>query len=291
METKSFSPSSSFMTRKDNGFVERKEPYSMKPLAIAVASLMLLSAIGVGADASPAVAAYSHAEGNNTRTPGSKATQKAATRVPKDKGIPKNPKEKKVNFSGDVVAVGDGSLTMKTKAGEEISFLVTEDTAIKIPTLGKNATFADINVGVHALVRALEGKDGSLTALQISVVPGKPVEKHHVGVVTAYEPGASITIKAHDGNEYTFLITQDTKILPKDRADELAVGRRVTIISRRDPTGGPFTAQGIVVHPVTEDGSLTPLATPTDTPTATPTATPTVTLTGEGSPTETPTLT
>lgn len=265
----------------------------MKSLAIAVASLMLLSAIGVGADTSPAPAAYSHAEGNNTRTPGSKATQKAATRAPKDKGTPKNSKEKKVNFSGDVVAVGDGSLTMKTKAGEEISFLVTEDTAIKIPTLGKNATLTDINVGVHALVRALEGEGGSLTALQISVVPGKPVEKHHVGVVTAYKPGASITIKAHDGNEYTFLITQDTKILPKDRADELAVGRRVTIISRRDPTGGPFTAQGIVVHPVTGEGSLTPSATPTETPTPTPTATPTPTITPteEGSPTETPTLT
>jgi hypothetical protein len=261
----------------------------MKPLAIAAAALLLLSAVWVGSDVSPAPAAYSHVEGNKTRTPGPGATKKGPARTPKDKGTPNHPKEKKVNFSGEVTAVGDGSLTIKTKAGDEVSFLVTEDTAIKIPTLGKQATLADIQVGVHAIVRALEGEDGSLTALQISVAPGKPLPKHHVGEVTAYEPGVSITIKAHDGNEYTFLITQDTKILPAARADELAVGRRVTIISRRDVTGGPFTAQGIVVHPAVDDKSLTPSATATETPT--PTETPTSTPTPEPTATETATPT
>ena len=116
---------------------------------------------------------------------------------------------------------------------------------------------ADIQVGVRVLVRAVEAEDGALTALRISVSPGKPAPKHHVGEVTAYEEGASITILAHDGNEYTFLITEETKILPAERADELAVGRRVTIISPRDVTGGPFTAKGILVHPETDDGDGT----------------------------------
>jgi hypothetical protein len=123
-----------------------------------------------------------------------------------------------------------------------------------------------------------------LTAVQISVTPGKPLPKHHVGVVTAYEAGVSITIEARDGNEYTFLITEETKILPANRAEELAVGRRVTIISHRDVTGGPFTAQGIVVHPETGDKDDEE-GTPTETPTPTPTETPTPTDT----PTETPT--
>ena len=170
-----------------------------------------------------------------------------------------------------------------------MSFLIKEDTSIKIPSLGKDATPADIQVGAHALVQAIKEEDGSLTALRISVSPGKPAPKHHVGEVTAYEEGASITILAHDGNEYTFLITEETKILPEERAEELAVGRRVTIISPRDVTGGPFTAKGIVVHPETdgdEEGTETPKMTPTETPTPTPT--PTETPVPEAEDTETP---
>jgi hypothetical protein len=261
----------------------------MKPIAIAAAALLLLSAVWVGSDVPTAPAVYSHVEGNKTGTPGPRATKKGPARTPKDKGTPGRSKDKKVNFSGDVAAVGDGSLTIKTKAGDEVSFLVTEDTAIKIPALGKQATLADIQLGVHTMVRAVEGEDGSLTALQISVAPGKPLPKHHVGEVATYEPGVTITIKAHDGNEYTFLLTQDTKILPAERADELAVGRRVTIISRRVVTGGPFTAQGIVVHPAVDDESLAPSATATGTPT--PTETPTNTPTPEPAVTETATST
>jgi hypothetical protein len=263
----------------------------MKLIAIAAAALLLISAVWTGSEVSASPVVYSQAEGHSTRTPGSKAIKKTPERTPKEKHTPGPSKDKKENFSGAVTGVGEESLTIKTESGEEITFLVTEDTAIKIPTLGKKATLADIHPGVHALVRALAAEDGSLTALQISVTPGKPVEKHHVGEVTSYEPGVSITIKAQDGNEYTFLITPETKILPKERAGELAVGRRVTIISRRDPTGGPFTAQGIVVHPIPEEGSPTPSATLPDTPTPTPTATPTptVTPTETDSPTQTPT--
>jgi hypothetical protein len=255
----------------------------MKYLAIATASLLLLSAVWVGAEASPAPAVIADAAAPKTRTP--KATREVVTKIPKEKATKttKVPKPKKVNFSGEVLAVGDASLTIKTKTGEEVSLLVSEDTSVKIPTL-KGATLADIQVGVRVLVRAAVEEGGAFTALQISVSPGKPAPKHHVGEVTKYETGVSITILAHDGNEYTFLITEETKILPADRADELAVGRRVTIISPRDVTGGPFTAKGIVVHPEADDeeGTGTPEATPTETPTPTVTPSPT--------PTDTPTL-
>lgn len=248
----------------------------MKPLAIAFASLLLLSAVWVGTDASPAPLAASYAEANKTRTPKPKVTKDATTKTPREKHPSKTPKLKKTNYSGEVLVVGDASLTIKAKSGEEIVFLVNEDTSIKIPTMGKDATLADIQVGVRVLVQALKGEDGSLTAVRISVSPGKPAPKHHVGEVTAYEAGVSITIRAHDGNEYTFLITEETKILPAERAEELAVGRRVTIISPRDVTGGPFTAKGIVVHPETEEepSEGTPTVTPTPTETHTPTPTP-----------------
>jgi hypothetical protein len=254
----------------------------MKPLSLAVASLLLLSAVWVGSDVSAAPAVYSPAEARGTKTPGSKPTKKAETKAPREKRAAKTPKPVKFNFSGEVLSVDDSGLTIKTKTGDAVALLVNPDTTIKIPTLGREATLADIRVGVRVVVRALKAEDGTLTAVSISVSPGKPAPKHRVGVVTAYEAGVSITIKAHDGNEYTFLITEETKILPAERADELAVGRRVTVISPRDVTGGPFTAKGIVVHPEPGAGAETP-GTPTATPTPTETPTPT--------PTETPTPT
>ncbi|MGD0174754.1 MAG: DUF5666 domain-containing protein [Anaerolineales bacterium] len=262
----------------------------MKPLVLAVASVLLLSAVWARSDPNAAPAVYSSAEGRNTKTPGAKATEKAATKTLKDKGSAKG---KKLTFSGDVINAGSGSLTIQTDGGDQVSFVVTPDTDINIPSLGKNATLEDLNPGVRVLIRAIAGGDGSLTALQIHVVPGKPEKKHHVGIVTDYQPGTSITIQAVDRTVQTFLITDDTKILPVERADELAIGRRVTIISRRDPTGGPFTAQGIVVHPVLgeEEGTATITTTATETPTPTATPTPTNTPTPEVSPTETSTST
>jgi hypothetical protein len=250
----------------------------MKPLVVAAASLLLLSAVWTGAEPLPAPAVYELAGAPKTRTP--KPTKKAITKTPREKPTKaaKTPKPKKANFSGDVLAVDEANLTIRTKDGKEVSFLINSGTSLKIPSLGKDATLADIHVGAHAAVQALEGEDGSLTALRISVSPRKPAPKHHVGEVTAYEEGVRITILAHDGNEFTFRITEETKILPAGRAGELAVGRRVTIISPRDVTGGPFVAKGIVVHPDTDDdeeAAETPEATPTATPTPTPTDTPT----------------
>lgn len=40
--------------------------------------------------------------------------------------------------------------------------------------------------------------------------------------MTAYTAGASITIHDKDGNAYTFALTADTKILPQERASQLA---------------------------------------------------------------------
>jgi hemin uptake protein HemP len=252
----------------------------MKFFALAAASLLLLSAVWVGAENSSDPSVYAGAAAPKTRTP--KPTRDSATKTPREKPT-KAAKPKKTNFSGEVLEVSEASLSIQTNSGETVSFLVTADTSVKIPTL-PHATPMDIAVGARVLVQALEGEDGSLTALKITVSPGKPAPKHHVGVVTAYEPGASITIRAHDGNEYTFRITEETKILPTERAEELAVGRTVTVISPRDVTGGPFTAAGIVVHPEEAGGETEGAPTATATPTATPTPTPTETPTPESPP-------
>ncbi|MHB0965860.1 MAG: hypothetical protein ACYC36_05330 [Bellilinea sp.] len=217
---------------------------------------------------------------------------------------------KKYHFRGEVVAVDAASLTVKLKTGEEMVFALTETTSFKIPTLG-SATWEQLNVGVQVVVQAVKTSvdpaapvateavvpaADEFTAVRVQVVPGKPVRIHRVGVVTAYTAGESITILARDGQEYTFELSETTKILPEERVDLLVVGAKVTIISRRDPTGGPLAAQGIVVHPAEdedddEEGTPTATftATPTSTPSFTPTATPTNTPTN--TPTETPTET
>ncbi len=217
-------------------------------------------------------------------TPGAKATDKADERATAGLGKLKG---QRLTFRGVVANVGGGSLTLTLAGGGSQTFAVTAATRIHIPTLGGGATLADVNVGASALVQVLKN-DASMTALYISVVPGKPQPVHRVGIVTAYTPGASITVQDKKGQSSTFLITPATKILPAERANQLGVGSFVTIISRRDPTGGPLTAQGIVVHPRRAE----PTATATGaTSTATATATATATLTETATPTETATST
>jgi len=98
-------------------------------------------------------------------------------------------------------------------------------------------------------VQAIRDESGNLVARSVMVIPGKPSKIHRVGIVTAYTPGASITIQDKDGNTFTFTITGEIKLLPPERADQLAVGSRVTIIAPRDPASGGVTVKGIVVHP------------------------------------------
>ncbi len=115
-----------------------------------------------------------------------------------------------------------------------------------------------------------------------------------VGWVTAYTPGASITIEGQDGSLFTFSLTNNIKILPMKRSSQLAVGSRVTILAKRVPSTGGWMAFGIVVHPAGSGaGSMPPTLTPTAVPTATtaPSETPTETLVPTEVPTDTVTAT
>jgi len=190
---------------------------------------------------------------------------------------PQKKPEKPMNYQGSIAAVDAGSLTLTLKDGSSLVFVLNADTKVEVPTLGHDATVADLKVGENVIVRATKDGTGSLVADIILVVPGKPEKVHRVGTVTDYQPGASITIRDKDGNLFTFLITPQTKILPPDRAGQLGVGSRVTIITPRDVAHGTLTAAGIVVHPTSPGGTGTPTATAT--PTATETATSTETAT------------
>ena len=191
------------------------------------------------------------------KTPGAQATKIATEMSPQGNGNPHGQSNsqgntdlqgKRVNYKGTISAVDASSLTITLRNGTSLTFILTADTSIKIPTIGKSATAADLAIGMQVNINAVENA-GGLTARSVHVVPGKPILIQRVGTVTDYQPGISITIQAQDGHNYTFLLTAKTKILPIERADQLAAGVRVTIIAPRDVAGGKLIATGIVVHP------------------------------------------
>jgi hypothetical protein len=195
-------------------------------------------------------------------TPGAQATEHAG----------QHGKGKHQNYRGTIAAVDAFSLKLTLDDGSSLTFGLTSDTRIKIP--GQKDSGAVLQVGMRAMVQAFTDSNGNLMAQAVMAIPGQPTRVHRVGWVTEYTPGVSITIQASDGNTYTFALTADppTKILPAERAGELAVGSRVTIIAPRDPSGLVWTAVGIVVHPAGSGaGSMPPTATATSVPMPMPT--------------------
>jgi len=96
------------------------------------------------------------------------------------------------------------------------------------------------------MVHAAKQADGSFLASYVMVIPGKPAKLHHVGEVSAYTEGQSVTILAKDGMEYTFQINDMTKILPE--GSTIKVGDTVTVIMPRILANQPMVAAGIVLH-------------------------------------------
>jgi hypothetical protein len=117
----------------------------------------------------------------------------------------------------------------------------------------------------------------------------------HVGLVTAYTPGDSITIMDKDGNEKTFELAADLKIVPKHRVDMLAVGAYVTVVTPNNVENGKNIVVQIVIHPQAPAGfpvpGMTETATPTALPSETATGTPTDLPTDTVTPTDTATPT
>ncbi len=152
---------------------------------------------------------------------------------------------KRHGIFGTVTAKGSDSFTVHTKEGDVV-VTVTADTRFHIPTK-RNATFADLAIGDRVAVNGTPTSSG-ITAKQVAVAPGKPTIQHRVGKVTAYTPGTSITIQDAQGGTETFVVTAQT-IIRNPKGGGVAIGDKVTIVSRRDPSTDTFTASAIVVHP------------------------------------------
>jgi hypothetical protein len=164
------------------------------------------------------------------------------------KGKPDKLKGKPQKFSGTVVSRTSNQLILALSNGTQIPFVIDSNTRVKIPTMN-GAGLNDLTIGMQIRVMARPDLSGALVAQKVMAVPGKPARSHRVGTVTAYTPGKSITVKDKDGNLTTFTLEPGAKLLPPKRAAQLAVGSRVTVISRNNPSGTGYTAQGVVVHP------------------------------------------
>lgn len=171
--------------------------------------------------------------------PGAKATEQAGKH-----GLHGKPQI----LRGTIAAMDASSLTLTLADGTTATVGLTADTRIHVP--GPQSAGNTLVAGMRAAVMALaDPNTNGLVARMVIAIPGQPVRAHRVGTVTAYTAGASITIEATDGNSYTFALTGDTKVLPQDRAGELAVGSLVTVIAPRVPSSLDWSARGIVVHP------------------------------------------
>lgn len=229
----------------------------MKRISVLIVLLTILTATQVLASPAESVDAKKtpvHTPGaqatvNAAKTPGAQATARAIQRATEGIG---NQHGKRVNYRGTIASADAASLTLTLADGSSVTFSLTADTRIRIPTLGQTAAAPALMPGAKAGVHAAQDEMGALTALAVLVIPAKPVRAHRVGTVTDYQPGASLTIQATDGNTYTFLLTTATEILSADRADQLAAGARVTVIAPRDVTGGVLTARGVIIHPASQ---------------------------------------
>lgn len=188
---------------------------------------------------------------NAKNTPGAQATARATEKAG-DNGNGKNNQAhgKHEHFKGTVTEVNSSSITLALRDGSSVTIGMTSDTQMKFPG-PKDSVPTSIQKGMMVNVQAVRDQNNNLVALQVMAVPGKPSKIHRVGIVTAYTAGSSITIQDKDGNKFTFAIAGDISLLPAERANQLAVGSRVTIIVPRDPAAGGVRVIGIVIHPAT----------------------------------------
>jgi RNase P/RNase MRP subunit p29 len=158
---------------------------------------------------------------------------------------------------GQVVAVGDMSLTIQTQDGET-EVLVTEETVFRVPGVAE-ATLNDILVGTHLLIQAMADEQGVLTAQAIVVRAAPGLQNNFVrGRVTAVDDGR-VSVETAGGTAAMLLITGDTHLWvpgePPTTTVELMIGDPVLAIGAAAPseTGEKALSVRLVVVVSDED--------------------------------------
>lgn len=128
---------------------------------------------------------------------------------------------------GEIVSVEpeQGAFTLLTRRGEQLEFQTGDRTRFRSRD-GSVASIEDLQVGMHALVGAVQRPDGSLLALVVAV--GTPEDRPELdlraaGVVIAID-GRNFTLQRRNGEQLTALVDQNTKFKGIGGFDELEVG-------------------------------------------------------------------
>ena len=143
---------------------------------------------------------------------------------------------------GEVTGVGADDIEVNGK-----TIFVDNETKYRVPTLGREASLEDIELGMQVVVLAYE-RDDELYARHVVVIPGRPRFQHHVGKVVEYIEGEKIIIQPRSGDPVEFQILDELKVLPPGATVE--EDDWVTVISRRDLDNDQLIARGVVVHPL-----------------------------------------
>jgi hypothetical protein len=168
------------------------------------------------------------------------------------------------NYSGVISGVSNDLLTLKLGDGSTVNVKLGTNTQTNVPSLGVNATVNGLLVNQQANVTAHADANQSLVADEVQVNPGTVNADVSLdptlSLVTAYQPGVSITVKDNSGQLTLFQLTGNTRVSPTSA--NLGVGSYVSITPLHDMVCGPLTAGNIVVS----DGSTSVPATSTPAP-------------------------
>ncbi|RMF05716.1 MAG: hypothetical protein D6768_00715 [Chloroflexi bacterium] len=159
---------------------------------------------------------------------------------------------------GEVTAVGDASLTISARNGQEITVNVTTDTKIRLVKERANGDLADIEVGNFVGVLGTKNDDGSVNARRIVVLPENPKNLDRVrGKVTAIEDSV-IVVETKDGQSQRIATDDQTRFRKgKSKAElaDIAVGDPLLAIGRKQDDGtllarlvGVVTGQQLLQH-------------------------------------------
>ncbi len=156
--------------------------------------------------------------------------------------------------AGRIIAVDPaaGSFQLETRDGEQISYLLNENTRFR----GGVESIEDLAVGMAAGVGSFNQDDGA--ELAVVVVAGRVRERSRAaGTVTAVDlEGSSFVLETLSGAINTYQVGGDTRFESRDGSvqtlKDLQPGMKALVLSTQ-PEGGAALARRVLVAPHLQD--------------------------------------
>ncbi len=159
---------------------------------------------------------------------------------------------RRVRHAGTVtgVDVAASTLALNTRQGEDLTFVVDDDTRFHSRN-GEIEGLADLQPDMIAIVFAQPQSDGTLLAIRVAA--GSPDDLPNFDVKSGGQVAAigadSFTIQPHDGDEVTFLVSEETNFRSPGGSvhslEDLEVGM-VALVGGDDLGDGEYLAKLVI---------------------------------------------